>query len=489
MSVSFNEIPANGLTPFFFVEIDNSGAVEASSTIPWKVLLLGQQLAAKSAPKVVTQVTDLAQAVDLFGAGSQLAGMVEAFIASNPSTPLYVLPLSDAAGSTAATGTLTVTGPATESGSVYLMVGGRSVTVGVEDTDTASEIAAAIVAAVNANANLPVTAAAVAGVVTLTAKNKGTPGNEIDVRLNHYHGQKLPAGVAVAVVAMSGGATDPDLATEGVAGLLANRWFQAIASAYTGADAVAYMEAELATQWKANKQTGGVYYAAKNAAFSALTAYGDVRNSPFSCIFNGENVPTAPWELAAELVALVSMHAAIDPARPLQSLAFAFAKGPTESQENSWVENETLLQKGLSTFSVAQDRTLRIQRLVTTYKTSAVGAADPSYRNVETVYTLQAIRYDWATYMRNKYPRHKLADDGANFGPGQAVITPKVGRAEAIARFQVWEELGWVEGLAAFKSALVVERNTGDVDRLDFLLRPNLVNQFRIGATQVRFIL
>lgn len=489
MSVPFNEIPASGLTPFFFVEIDNSGAVEASSTIPWKALLIGQQLPAKSAPKVVTQVTDLAEAIALFGAGSQLAGMVEAFLASNQTTPLYVLPLSDAAGSTAATGTLTVTGPATESGSVYLMVGGRAVTVGVESTDTASEIAAAIVAAITANPNLPVSATALAGVVTLTAKNKGTPGNELDVRLNHYQGQKLPAGVAVSIVAMSGGATDPSLSDEGVAGLLANRWFQAIGMAYTAADAVAYMEAELATQWKANKQTGGVVYAAKNAGFSTLTAYGDVRNSPFSSVINAENVPTAPWELAAELVAIVATYAAIDPARPLQSLPFVWAKAPSEAQENSWVENETLLQKGLSTFTVAQDRTLRIQRVVTTYKTSATGAADPSYKNVETVYTLQAIRYDWATYMRNKYPRHKLADDGANFGPGQAVITPKVGRAEAIARFQVWEELGWVENLAGFKSALVVERNTGDVDRLDFLLRPNLMNQFRIGATQIRFIL
>ncbi|MDC6679483.1 hypothetical protein OEZ78_28885, partial [Leclercia adecarboxylata] len=41
----------------------------------------------------------------------------------------------------------------------------------------------------------------------------------------------------------------------------------------------------------------------------------------------------------------------------------------------------------------------------------------------------------------------------------------------------------------AFKAALLVERNVGDVNRLDFLLRPNLINQFRIGATSIQFIL
>ena len=228
---------------------------------------------------------------------------------------------------------------------------------------------------------------------------------------------------------------------------------------------------------------------AKNASFSSLTTFGAGRNSPFLVALNARNLPTTPWEFAAEAAGIVAYQAAIDPARPLQTLAFSWAKAPTQTQENNWTENETLLQSGIATFTVAADRTVRVQRMVTTYKTSPTGAADPSYRDVETVYTLQAIRYDWATYMGTKYPRHKLADDGANFGAGQAVITPKVGRAEAISRFKVWEASGWVEGLEDFKTNLVVERNASDVNRLDFLLPPDLMNQFRVGASQIRFIL
>lgn len=489
MSIGFNEVPNGSLTPFFYVEIDNSGAFQGSNTIPWQILLMGQQLPAKTAPKEIVQVTSKAQAVTLFGAGSQLAQMVEAFLASNSTQPLYCLPLSDADSSVAATGSVEFSGTATASGAVSLMIGGRAITVGVESTDTSTEIADAVAAAVNAAASLAVTATAATGTVTLTAKNKGTASNELDIRVNHYQGEETPAGITVTLTAMVGGSVDPDLSSEGVSGILSNRWFQAIAMPWTSPAAVTYMETELATRWKADHMTGGVVYTAKNVAFSSLTAFGDARNSPFSITMNAENVPTAPWEFAAETAALAAYYCAIDPARPLQTLGYSFAKAPTQAQENSWVENETLLQKGVATFTVSQDRAVRIQRMVTTYKTSPSGAADPSYRDVETVYTLQAIRYDWTVYMKNKYPRHKLASDGANFGPGQPVITPKTGRAEALNRFKVWEELGWVEGLDAFKASLVVERNSGDVNRLDFLLRPDLMNQFRIGATKIQFIL
>jgi phage tail sheath gpL-like len=88
-----------------------------------------------------------------------------------------------------------------------------------------------------------------------------------------------------------------------------------------------------------------------------------------------------------------------------------------------------------------------------------------------------------------RFPRHKLADDGARFGSGQAVVTPKIMAAEALAWFRELEELGIVEDFAAFKVALVVERNATDPNRLDILLPPDLVNQLLVAATQVQFLL
>ena len=79
--------------------------------------------------------------------------------------------------------------------------------------------------------------------------------------------------------------------------------------------------------------------------------------------------------------------------------------------------------------------TVHLQRVITTYKVNAQGAEDISYLDVNTPLTLAYLRYDFRNYILRKYPCHKLANDGTRYGAGQAVITPKVGKAEAVAPF------------------------------------------------------
>src|SRR5690606_30192396 len=131
----------------------------------------------------------------------------------------------DAAG-VAATGTITVTGTATADGTIPLYCGGVRVPVGVTSGDTAAEVATAIAAAINANADLPVTAAAVDAVVTVTFRHKGEVGNDYDLRDSYRDGEALPAGVSLAIVAMSGGTTNPDL--DDLIAAMGDTWFHVI---------------------------------------------------------------------------------------------------------------------------------------------------------------------------------------------------------------------------------------------------------------------
>mgnify|MGYP005797066275 CR=1 FL=1 len=86
-----------------------------------------------------------------------------------------------------------------------------------------------------------------------------------------------------------------------------------------------------------------------------------------------------------------------------------------------------------------------------------------------------------------KYGRHKLADDGTKFGEGQAIVTPSIIKAELVSAYSELEYLGLVENSKLFKDNLIVERNKTDVNRIDCLLPPDLVNQFRIFAMLVQF--
>jgi phage tail sheath gpL-like len=53
----------------------------------------------------------------------------------------------------------------------------------------------------------------------------------------------------------------------------------------------------------------------------------------------------------------------------------------------------------------------------------------------------------------------------------------------------VWEDQGLVENIDQFKNDLICERNEGDPNRLDWMLPPDLVNQFRVGGVQIGFLL
>ena len=86
-----------------------------------------------------------------------------------------------------------------------------------------------------------------------------------------------------------------------------------------------------------------------------------------------------------------------------------------------------------------------------------------------------------------KFPRHKLANDGTAFGAGQAIVTPKIIKAELIAQYGEMEALGLVENMAAFKANLIVERDATDPNRVNILYPPDLVNQLRVFAVLAQF--
>lgn len=67
-------------------------------------------------------------------------------------------------------------------------------------------------------------------------------------------------------------------------------------------------------------------------------------------------------------------------------------------------------------------------------------------------------------------------------------MTPKILTTQALAYFTELERKGLVENFEQYKSSLVVERNADNPNRLDMLGHPDLINQFRIMANQVQFI-
>jgi len=485
MAISFNDVPSNLRVPFFAIEFDNSRAQQGPALLPYRVLLIGQKTSAGSATNSLYRVTSADQVAQLAGRGSMLHRMAMRYFANNRSTETFIGVLEDSAVGVAASGTITVTGPATAAGAINLYIAGDLVQVPVKAGDTASTIATAIVAAVTAASDLPVTANVAGAVVTLTARNKGEYGNGIDVRVN-YHGESLPAGVGTSIVALANGAMNPVLT--GLIAAMGDTWFHVIANPYTDTASLTAIENELASRFGPLRMIDGLAIASAPGTVATLGALGDSRNSPHSCIVAqpGKNPVTAPAEFAAAVAGVVAYYAAIDPARPLQTLPVAGVLPPAESGRFTLQERNLLLRDGIGTTRAVAGQ-VQIERIITTYKTNAAGAADTSYLDATTLLTLMYLRHDFRARFASRYPRHKLASDGARFGAGQAVLTPKLARAEAIAWFREKEEQGLVENFDQFKRDLVVERNASDPNRLDFLLPPDLINQLIVGAVNFQY--
>ena len=142
MTISFNTIPSNTLVPLFYAEMDNSAANTAQDS--GASLLIGH---ANNGAEIVANSLVLMPSADyarqICGAGSQLARMVEAYRQTDPFGELYVIAVPEATGA-AATVTLTVTGAATESGTVNVYVGRTRVQASVTNGDNVTTIASSI---------------------------------------------------------------------------------------------------------------------------------------------------------------------------------------------------------------------------------------------------------------------------------------------------------------------------------------------------------
>lgn len=491
MSVSFNDVPSSLRVPFVTAEFDGSRASQGPALLPYRALLIGMKNSGGSAAaNSLVKVTRADQLVALAGRGSQLHRMAQAWFAANQSTELWCGVLAEDAGGVAATGTLTIAGTPTAAGTLALYVGGRRITIPVATTDTPTTIATAIVAAVGNTSGLKdyaVKAANAAGVVTFTAHHKGLEGNEIDIRVNYLDGDALPAGITATVVAMASGTVNPVLT--GLITAMGDQWFHVIAHPFTDSISLTAIENELLSRSGPLRMIDGVAFTAKAGTFGTVSALGAGRNSRHSSIVRTNGSPTPPSEYAANVAAVVAYYSQIDPARPLQTLPLVWVKAPPEASRDTNNERNLLLFSGIATTRVAAGDVVQIERLITTYQLSAAGSADTAYLDVTTVLTLMYGRFTFRNRIASRYPRHKLANDGTRVGAGQAVITPLIGKAEAIAWFREMEELGLFEGFDQFKRDLVVERNASDPNRLDFLLSPDLVNQLIVGAAKIQFLL
>jgi phage tail sheath gpL-like len=493
MTIPFKNIPSTLRVPLFYAEVDNSQANTSQQS--QRALIIGQVTAAAIAAGTVPNVPTMSQGVNdaaaVCGVGSLLHLMTQAYRLNDTFGEVWYLPLADDAGATPAVGSITITAAATANGTLYLYIGGVRIAQPVLSTQTAAQVASALAATINATSGLPVTAVAASNAVSLTAINKGPTGNDIDLRLNYLGtrgGEVLPVGLLVSIASMGSGATAPSLTT--ALANLSNLTFDFIVSPYTDTtslDALKTLLNDTTGRWSWSTQLYGHFFAAARGTVGTLTTLGTGRNDQHGSIMGFNDSPTPNWIWAAALAGAAATSLRADPATPLQTVAIQGVLAPPLQSRFLLTDRNVLLYDGISTFSVGDDGTVYIENLITTYQKNAFGAADNSYLEIETMFTLAYVLRALRAVVTSKYARVKLAANGTRYAPGSNVVTPNVIRADLIAAYRTLEDAGLVQKGDAFKDALVVAQNASNPNRVDVLFPATLIAQVRVFALLAQF--
>lgn len=350
-----------------------------------------------------------------FGFGFMAHRLVKAAWTTANGVPVYVIPQAEPSGAQA-TGTIAVSGTATESGVLYLRVSGDSVPVTVTKGDTATVVGDAIAAALAADNTLPVTGANTTGTVTVTAKTTGTFGNDIGLSLNDGVAEETPAGLTVTITAMASGSGTPDiqdaldgLGTEDTAndifitdlvhGYLQDSTTLDKISAYNGEgnDFVGLYAKTVARPFRCltgDVQAGSSGFTALTDASTGLGPSRKATDRTNGCVAVPGS-PNHPSEIAAIAIGLMARR---NNERAAQHYAGEILPGVIPgAKADQWTSSHASLdaavKAGISPTRV-QDGAVELANVVTFYRPTNVPVSSNGYKDMENISKLQNILYN-----------------------------------------------------------------------------------------------
>lgn len=496
-------------------------AQQITESVEHRTLIVGQMLAAGTATTGVL-LTDLtsseADIASKFGARSAVAGMLREFKKINKSSAVDVLPLDDNAGGTQATATVGFSGTATEAGSIFVEIGSGfdyRFKVDVLSGDSAAAVAGKLNTLIAAATTAPYTAVLATADVDLTAANAGTLANNWSLFV-----EGAVAGISTSLSSWTGGATDPVLTN--VFAPTAGRRYQTVVWPSSFTDTV--VESFLNDRFNvANDLLQGVAIITAVDSFANVQAKAAALNSQ-SIVLIGSKARALtditgsahrefPDIISARVAAIRALRLTDDAAlsqflttpapldqfggRALASLPYANSVLPNTAVlrgSDDWtpLEQETFKDNGVAVIGPNRNfSSMLFGEFVTTNTTDEAGNPDVSFKFLNTVDSISAVRDSFFLNMRRRYAQTRLTT-------GDLLVGRDLANQAAIEAFceEIWQTL--VEdaivqgGGAALRDFKANGRVVGlDVPngRVTIDLAPILINGLRVisGTVQVNF--
>lgn len=491
--IAFEQIPESTLVPLWYAEVV-PGFSPVNSTL--KVLLVGHRCAtgfglpAGSGEDLTPYILSSSNVNDLFGRGSMIAAMYRAARRNAPFVELWGIAAVPDGGGVQAVGSITVSTIPTQNGTINMLIGGERFQCLVKSTDTKASLALRMQKLLNKSPGLPVKAV-INGVdpakIDLTCRWAGASGNRIQITSSVFGYNNWESRQLLTIVQLATGA-GTNLLTP-VFAAIGDQPFDVISVGFA-ANSTLLNEADalmdgVSGRWSPYRQLYGHVIMTEFTDYSGLITLGTPRNGPHVSVM-GVNFSLSPtWQWSAAISAVIAQHFAAPPelSRPEQTLELVGILPP--NNPTNWFdieERQALLEQSISTFKVDPDRTVRLDRLVTTYKTDVWGDPDGSWRDAVTMFQTMYFVRSMRAAIRGAFPRAALTDTDTGI-PGFA--SPGTIKDVFIHNYRNLESVGLVENTLLFAEHLIVQRNSINANRVDAYMPIDVVNQLRTVAALV----
>lgn len=452
----------------------------------------------------LTRVKGASDVETLAGPGTGASRCARMIFSINKNARVWYLAVAITSGTSdvAADLDITFTTNPDSNGLARLFVCGEACTYSYDSSDTVTTVADGIVLAVNAKTHLPVTAANVAGVVTLTAKERGIAGGDGTSASIRVHAD-VTAGTAISVATENGGTTD---------GL-------GLGTATAGADGTTTQAAALATAL-ATLDNVSKYYICSSAwdatSLTNLQTHVTTKSLPnpgLRCnaitffpgaLAAGQTLATGrnyerlqvglcpraeddPATFVGWVAGTRSLAENKDPSAKLTNRNANLLKKPWDPAD--WLDGSDLndaITDGLTVFD-ASGPFLRMSMNVNTRSKDPSGSVD-DFRATEMhrVSTADKCGDETIALHTRLYAKSKLADDkllpDGTVDPAQRVpdktVTATTVKGPLKDLMRSWARNGWIQNIDATLASLQVVRDDQNGSRLEYAWDLHVVDHY-----------
>lgn len=488
--------------PGIYLEANFAQGMAVGSGLTRAILVLANKTAAGAAtpdteiygPDTTNQLQSEAQMINWGGPGSEahrLFRRMAAITGGQSGPPIYWIFVTESAGAKA-TAEVTIATNATGNATHRLWVGDEYVDTGIFTGDTPTIIAAAIAANVNAKTHWPVTAAAVAGVLTLTAKQNGLRGNWLRFMAAIIANASIGTTTTATADAFFTGGTTADSNATALA-TIAARWFYQIVSAAEDSAQVGALVSQANTQALAiNGLRQRVFFGSVDTVANCITAAVGKNAARAEVIWSEKN-PFTPGELAANNAMVYALEEADELAfrtnfinygndaktQPLWKVPPSRVPGAAPSPATL----RSALANGITPIGVnaASGTTYIVDRFTTR---SLDGAQpDPRIREAHKVTITDRVADVLVARLARNNAGKVIGDDppkGAPPGPNMA--TPRTVKLDVFQTIDDFAANSKVQNPDQVKAGTIVQREANPTSRMGIRIPLQTIDNFRQAA-------